>query len=871
MTASRSPERSSRARRASRDRRIERGNPRRTRGPVSCSPVRSRNEYFRPVLVGLLLGMLAWTAFPRPDAGVLPTAAQAQAQTSPNAQRLYGWGGYSAIAPENTIAAIEAARTAGVPRLWLDLRATQDGQLVLMRDANLDRTTDCAGPVASLPAASVTACDAGSWFDPSFAGQRVPLLSQALEAAGDADLVLELHAGDPIALVTALQVARIPRVTVVARDRAALRQLAMISSIQFRTRLRVERLESDLIAGLEADGIAGLAVAPAGLAAAPAESLLDAGLSLAVVDADDEGAVLSALQLGAEAIAVARLEPAIFVSSLAFRSYDGSDFGLSPSEDQQLGGGLTTGDFDADGQSDLVLGAPGDDAAGLGAGWLGVLIGEAEFPGRLVADPGDEAQGAWGSPLMAVDLGGDDYEDLVVGVPERDFNGSNSGAIWLRDGTAGGIGGFKRPIGPQPETGSRLGRSLAAGDFDGDGLTDLFVSAPEQQVRGQPGAGRVFLLPGQAGSGAVTTGMLPVDREPEEVPGDPRSRENLGAALASGDFNGDGFDDLAIGAPGANPADIAGAGAVLLVFGGPLDEETGDFLALRYVDLHREDEAVPGFAERDAAFGSSLAAADWDGDGFDDLAVGAPGATAGSQRGAGDVALFFGRADTGTPGEPDEETGAFDLPRTRIYDQASGAMPVPPAGRAAFGSSLAAADWTGDGRPELLVASGESADRLQGAGALYALFGSAEGPDPYRPVRLAPGMAGLGIAPVAGQAFGSRMAAGDLNGDGAPDLALGAPGSRVAGQDRAGQLLVAFGYHPDLPGVPTPTDRPAAPTASPTPTFPVTPSITPTASDTPPASPTPTATRTPRPPAPAYLPMVLRIQSFYGRYPTPAP
>ena len=819
------------------------------------------------MLAGLLASLAIAGTGPK-----APVAAQVGALRAPAAERLAAWGGYSAVAPENTLAAVAAARTAGATQLWLDLRATADGQLVLLRDATLERTTDCSGRVADLPAATVSRCDAGSWFDPTFADQTVPSLAEALTAAGPLETLVELHAGSATAVVDAIRGAGADGlVTVVSRDRALLIQLASISSLQIHTRLRVDLLDARLAAELPATGIGGVATDPNGLEPAAAAALLGAGLALAVGPADEEGALLAALEAGAEQVAVARFEPLAWVAGLAFRNYSAPAFGLALAEDQQLGGGLGRGDFNGDGRADLVLGAPRDDGAAPGAGWLGLLIGGAAFPGRLVADPGDEREGEWGGVFEAADFNGDGFEDLVVGVPLRDFNGGNSGAIWLWDGAADGIGRFKRPIGPQPAPGSRLGRVLASGDFNADGMPDLAVSAPEQVVRGQNGAGRVFVLPGERGLGAVTTGALSLDREPEEVPGDPLGREGLGEAMAMGDFNGDGHADLAIGAPGARPNELTGAGALLLVFGAPNDPETGDLTPLRYVELSRDIEDIASFAEQGAGFGGSLAAADLDGDGFDDLVVGAPGATAGGQRGAGDLTLLFGRADRGDPEGPDAETGAFDLPRTRILDLSAGAIPGDPASRAAFGAGLGLADLDGDGRPELLVASLEGQGRLAGAGALYGIFGGPAGPDPRRPFRLAPGMAGMGLPAVGAQAFAARFGVADFNGDAVADLAIGAPGSVVEGLDRAGALLMAFGYHPELPGLPSPTLPAGPPSATPTSTLPVTPSITPTPSVTPRASNTPTASATPRPPAPIYLPLSLRLRAFAGRIPTPAP
>ncbi|MEZ0494147.1 glycerophosphodiester phosphodiesterase [Kineococcus sp. TBRC 1896] len=89
--------------------------------------------------------------------------------------------GSSASAPENTLAAFEAALRAGADLLELDVRLDGDGVPVVLHDETLDRTTDRCGAVAELPGPVVRAADAGSWFSPAFAGQRVPTLQQVVD------------------------------------------------------------------------------------------------------------------------------------------------------------------------------------------------------------------------------------------------------------------------------------------------------------------------------------------------------------------------------------------------------------------------------------------------------------------------------------------------------------------------------------------------------------------------------------------------------------------------------------------------------------------------------------------------------------------
>jgi len=88
--------------------------------------------------------------------------------------RVGGHRGTSARAPENTYAAFERAIADGGVYTETDVRATSDGALVLVHDASLDRTTDGSGPVSGMTLDQVRRLDAGSWFDASFRGQRVP-------------------------------------------------------------------------------------------------------------------------------------------------------------------------------------------------------------------------------------------------------------------------------------------------------------------------------------------------------------------------------------------------------------------------------------------------------------------------------------------------------------------------------------------------------------------------------------------------------------------------------------------------------------------------------------------------------------------------
>ncbi|MBC7234363.1 MAG: glycerophosphodiester phosphodiesterase [Chloroflexi bacterium] len=92
--------------------------------------------------------------------------------------------GASAIAPENTLAAFQAAMDVGADGIELDVTRCATGEVVVMHDATVDRTTDGHGRVGELPLAALRELDAGAWFGREFAGQRVPLLEEVLDLVG---------------------------------------------------------------------------------------------------------------------------------------------------------------------------------------------------------------------------------------------------------------------------------------------------------------------------------------------------------------------------------------------------------------------------------------------------------------------------------------------------------------------------------------------------------------------------------------------------------------------------------------------------------------------------------------------------------------
>jgi glycerophosphoryl diester phosphodiesterase len=111
----------------------------------------------------------------------LPAATKREAAAAVTRPLVIAHRGFSAKAPENTLASYQLAIDAGAQMAECDVRLTKDGVPVLLHDADLERTTGVAGKLAQRTLAEIRELDAGSWKAPEFAGQRIPTLAEALE------------------------------------------------------------------------------------------------------------------------------------------------------------------------------------------------------------------------------------------------------------------------------------------------------------------------------------------------------------------------------------------------------------------------------------------------------------------------------------------------------------------------------------------------------------------------------------------------------------------------------------------------------------------------------------------------------------------
>ncbi len=371
-------------------------------------------------------------------------------------------------------------------------------------------------------------------------------------------------------------------------------------------------------------------------------------------------------------------------NSGAVMVFYGSNSGLSPSSTEVItqdsvpgcaveandyfGMALAVGDFDGDQHDDLAIGIPYEDTEGAtSAGRLAVLFGASA--GLLPADyqlinqgaiPGatSEDNDHFGYSLAAGDINHDGYDDLFAGVPDEDVGAVvDAGAVIGIKGSSTGLVSGTAKVYTQadvnsssPETSDHFGYALAMADFNGDSYVDVAASAPYEDT-GAAEAGLIAVLRGKSGS--FNTSWSEAFTELSAY-GEKEDYDRAGFALTAGDFDGDGYGDLAVGVPYEDEG-VSDNGAVLAFFGG-----SGGILPARSYWFTQSSQG--GLEEDYDRFGYTLAAGDFDGDGRESLATGAPYEDSGSTT---DVGAVFVR--TLDPGAPVVTAGA-----AIVIDRASG-------------------------------------------------------------------------------------------------------------------------------------------------------------------------------------------------------
>ena len=315
-------------------------------------------------------------------------------------------------------------------------------------------------------------------------------------------------------------------------------------------------------------------------------------------------------------------------------------------------------------------------------------------------------------------------------------------------------------------------------DFNGDGFADQAVGVPYEDVDTAADAGGVNVLYGSA-AGLTGTASQSFTQGNGGVAGGSEPNDHFGWALAWGNFNGDRYDDLAVGAPEEDVGTLADAGRVTILLG----SATGLTGAGSHV-LHQDVANVADTAEAGDRLGAALASGDVNADGKADLAVGVPNEDVGSKADAGGVTVLFGSV-AGVGGNASQAFLTQDTANVADSSEAGDRL----------GSSLAVGDFNKDGKADLASgAPDEDVGSVKDAGGVTVLFGSAtvvvgNGSQAL----LSQNASNVADTSESGDRMGAAVAAGDLNGDGRADLVAGTPNEDVGALADAGGVTVLFG------------------------------------------------------------------------------
>ncbi|ACC83215.1 beta strand repeat-containing protein [Nostoc punctiforme] len=460
-------------------------------------------------------------------------------------------------------------------------------------------------------------------------------------------------------------------------------------------------------------------------------------------------------------------------------------------------------DFNGDGFDDLIIGASNADPNGqLNAGESYVVFGSSSAFGTsftlssldgsngFVLNGIDEFDFSGSTVSSAGDINGDGFDDLIIGAPFASSNGKDlAGESYVVFGSSSGFGASLNLSSLDGSNGFVLngidasdfssGSVNSVGDINGDGFDDLIIGAPTASPNGKERAGESYVVFGGSSFGA-SLNLSNLNGSNGFVINGIDEGDNSGSSVSSvGDINGDGFDDLIIGAPSASFDN----GESYVVFG----SSSGFGANLNLSDLNGSNGFTINGIDVNYRSGSSVSnAGDFNGDGFDDLIIGVSNYSRYAKPEYGESYVVFGSGSGfGTSLNLSDLNGSNGFAIKGIDEGDNSGSSVSSAG-----------DFNGDGFDDLIIgaAFGDPNGKLN-AGESYLLFGSSSGFGASFNLSDLNGSNGFAIKGIDERDYSgsSVSSAGDINGDGFDDLIIGAPNnSRFA--TGAGESYVIFGF-----------------------------------------------------------------------------
>jgi hypothetical protein len=492
------------------------------------------------------------------------------------------------------------------------------------------------------------------------------------------------------------------------------------------------------------------------------------------------------------------------------------------------------GDVNGDGKPDLIVSAASAaPSARSRAGSAYVVYGGQNMarvdlgdlgPAGFRIDGAAAGDVAGSGVAGAGDLNGDGIADVIVGAPGASDNGrQHSGSAYVIYGqrlpdladvdlatitTADASRGM-RIDGAAPA--EAAGSSVAFADLNGDGLSDAVVGADAASNNGREESGSVYVVYGQRTADPTDLDLSQLTRTDAargfRIDGAVKLDEIGQPVAAAGDVNHDGVADLLIGVASAGNGMRTGSGSAYVVYGrrtaDPADLDLGNLTTMQAERWFRVD----GASANDHLGYALAGAGDLNGDGIDDVILGAVGASDNGRPSSGAAYIIYGQA---TPVPATLDLGNLDTTQATRGFRIDGAKAGDIAGAAVAGGG----DVNGDGLPDVIVGAPAAANNNRPrSGSAYVVYGQAAA-DPSNldlaTITAAPSSRGLRIdgEAVANLTGYGVAVGGDLNGDGHPDAIVSAPEA-----DGAGSTYVVDLAAPDtaIDSAPTVT-RDATPT-----------------------------------------------------------
>jgi len=515
-----------------------------------------------------------------------------------------------------------------------------------------------------------------------------------------------------------------------------------------------------------------------------------------------------------------------------------------PAGGGDLGGVEAPGDLNGDGFADLVIGQQSQLVSGSpNAGAVTVLyggstglsgIGSSQISQESEGVPGSRlSSDLFGSSVAIGDVTGDAHPDVVVGA--RGDGDADMGSVTVLPGTATGPTGIGATmvLGSQLDDLSlqtrELGDQVAVADVTGDGRADVVAGAHNSTVGGRQLSGVVVVLRGAADG--ISAGYSTVwDRDSPDVAGAARSSESFGDALTLGDVTGDGRPDLVSGSEWAAVDTRLDAGVATIipnsatgltgVGSAQLSRSTG-----RTFGVGVQAVELTGGGARELLVAGTQSLTLWQDTSGEPQAVASlvPGTFGAGDLGIADIgsttrfpqgmplAVPAGGPSVPVPPVLSSPRSRFDLDGDGLDEQVVVDVSGPVVRYSKDGRydelaarydqvggdfSVAAGDFNGDGFADLAFGDGSDGSdnpAIQGQGMVWVAYGGPSGLDYHGAQKFSQETPGVPGSSEAGDGFGARVAAGDLNGDGRADLAIGAPGEAVGSVSAAGAVTILYG------------------------------------------------------------------------------